>query len=253
MADSIGNKTAPTSTDISTPNGDQSNSSRDKTAPNSIGASAPNGDKSNSSRDKTAPNSIGASMPNGDQSNSSIFSDLSALRLTDTDTASLTGTREILSHVPVRKPTRHEFFRVHPDPDMSLLSTIFVDKEERETFFVAPEMRGTLLGETKPVLLETAITAQGVVIIVPVNLPVDGRTNPWNETMREAVERAKAEWLRMAADMRLGAYRIYKAEGQLSDPVWPEQSLGELLEIAFRGRIIDTPDHPVLRRLRGLT
>lgn len=198
------------------------------------------------------PNEVQPPLRTGTESNS-IFSDLAALRLSDTDTASLTGAGEVLSHVPVRKPTRDEFFRVHPDPHMSLVSTVYVDKAERETYFVTPAMRGTLLGETKPVLLTVAVTTQGVVMIFPVNLPVDGRTNAWNDTARQAVELAKTEWVRMAADMRLGGNRIYKAEGELSDPEWPEQSLSELLEIAFRGRIIDTPDHPVLRRLRGLT
>jgi hypothetical protein len=28
--------------------------------------------------------------------------------------------------------------------------------------------------------------------------------------------------------------------------------LNELLEIAFRGRVIDNEDHPVVKRLRGL-
>ena len=56
----------------------------------------------------------------------------------------------------------------------------------------------------------------------------------------------------MAADMQLRAYRIFKAEGQLSDPIWPDKSLQELLELAFKDRVIDNMDHPVVRRLRGL-
>jgi len=33
--------------------------------------------------------------------------------------------------------------------------------------------------------------------------------------------------------------------------VWPTESLKELLKIGFRDRLIDTVDHPVLKRLRG--
>jgi hypothetical protein len=182
----------------------------------------------------------------------SIFADLEALRLSTDDAAGLTGTRERLLHVPVGNPNRHAFFRIHPDPAMSLVTTIFEDKAARETFFVVPEMRGVLLGETKPVWLAIAITAQGVVLMFPISLPTDGRTNPWLETKRQAAELAKTRWVRMVADMQLGAYRIFEAEGELPDPVWPEQSFRELLEIAFKGRIIDHEDHPVVRRLRGL-
>ena len=34
---------------------------------------------------------------------------------------------------------------------------------------------------------------------------------------------------------------------------WPEQTLNDLLEIAFQDRIIQSAEHPVVRRLRGLT
>jgi hypothetical protein len=91
------------------------------------------------------------------------------------------------------------------------------------------------------------------VFIWPLALPSEGgRRSDWHETAREAAERAKKAWVRLSADMSLGAYRIYQAEGALSDPTWPEKSLNELLEIAFKDRIIDREDHPVVRRLRGL-
>ena len=56
----------------------------------------------------------------------------------------------------------------------------------------------------------------------------------------------------MRWDTSLGAYRIYKAQGDLSEPSWPEQSFGDLLEIAFRECTIDSEKHLVVRRLRGL-
>jgi hypothetical protein len=57
----------------------------------------------------------------------------------------------------------------------------------------------------------------------------------------------------MVADIPFGAYRFYEAEGVLSEPLWPEKTLSELLEIGFKDRIIDSVDHPVIRRLRGLS
>jgi hypothetical protein len=50
----------------------------------------------------------------------------------------------------------------------------------------------------------------------------------------------------------LGAYRVFAAEGELPDPAWPGKPLRELVEIAFRDRVIADPEHPVVRRLRGL-
>ncbi|MBV8589830.1 MAG: hypothetical protein JO212_07165 [Acetobacteraceae bacterium] len=182
----------------------------------------------------------------------SIFDNLDALRLS-VDTAATAGMREVLRHVPVRKPNRTEFFRTHPDASMSIVTTVFSDREEREVFLVSPELRVELAGDLKPVLLITAVTRQNVTFLWPVALPDEsGRRNPWAETAREAAELAKTAWVRMAADMQLGAYRVYMAEGELPDPAWPEKSLKELLEIGFKDRTIDSVGHPVVKRLRGL-
>jgi hypothetical protein len=53
--------------------------------------------------------------------------------------------------------------------------------------------------------------------------------------------------------MSLGAYRIYEAEGQLSAPVWPDKTLPELLKLGFKDRVVDSAEHPVVKRLRGLS
>ena len=66
-----------------------------------------------------------------------------------------------------------------------------------------------------------------------------------------AAELAKAKWIRMQADMALSGYRIYQAEGQLSEPEWPGAPFNELLDIAFKDRVIDSQDHPVFNKLLG--
>lgn len=181
-----------------------------------------------------------------------IFEDLDSLRLSPESAAS--SVREVMTHVPIRKPGRSEFVRVHPDPAMTLTTSVYMDKEERETFFVFPGMRDALVGEMRPALLLLGITRQGVIFIWPLALPLDGgRPSPWYETARQGAELAKAHWVRVAADMSLGAYRLYQAEADLSEPTWPTKSLSELLTVAFKDRVIDRGDHPVVRKLRGLT
>jgi hypothetical protein len=181
-----------------------------------------------------------------------IFANLDSLRLS-ADAAAFDGTSEVLTHVPVRKPNRHEFCRTRAEPEYWFDTGVFEDKEERETFFVAPPMREALVGEIKPVLLVPTITRQGVLLLWPLKLPTEGqRHNGWMETARQAAELAKTKWVRVAADMSLGGYRIYQAEGDLSEPEWPDKPLPEILQIAFRDRIVDSESHPVVRRLRGL-
>jgi hypothetical protein len=53
--------------------------------------------------------------------------------------------------------------------------------------------------------------------------------------------------------MALGAYDVFEGSNDLPEPSWPEVSFKEILRIAFKDNYIETPDHPVLRRLRGLS
>jgi len=180
-----------------------------------------------------------------------IFSNLEALRLSP-DEASQIGTEEVLVHVSVRRPTVSEFVRTNPDPAMSLATSIFVDPE-RETYFVAPAARDLLVAGVKPVLLLPAVNQRGLFFIWPIALgDGTGRRNAWHETAREAAELAKREWVKIVSDMPGGCYRIYKAKGKLADPVFPEKNLEELLRLAFKGRVVDSEDHPVVKQALGI-
>jgi hypothetical protein len=54
--------------------------------------------------------------------------------------------------------------------------------------------------------------------------------------------------------MSLGAYELFEAtSNSLPDPIWPDFPFKEIMQIAFRDRVIDTPDHPLVKKLQGLT
>jgi hypothetical protein len=160
--------------------------------------------------------------------------------------------RRILTTVPVRKPHRQEFVRVHPDENMRLETALLEFREERQSYLVDPALWPTLPGEATPKSLYTAVTIQGVIMLWPVRLPDEnGRLDDWNTAAHEAAKRAETQWVRVVANMALGAYDIFEAMGQFPDPAWPDLTFQRLLEIAFRDRFIDSLDHPVLRRLRG--
>jgi hypothetical protein len=73
----------------------------------------------------------------------------------------------------------------------------------------------------------------------------------WWRSLRGAAEVATKSWVRVKANMNLGAYDIFQAENTLSDPEWPELDFWDLIKIAFRDHLIDRIDHPVIDRLRG--
>ncbi len=181
--------------------------------------------------------------------------DPAALRISQ-DFAADAGVKQVLATIPVRKPGKQDFIRTHPSEEYRLTTVVIELKDERsESYLVTPDLRDELIGEVIPVTLFLAINRQGVVFFWPCKLPdLSGRVNAWHESALEAAHLARDGWIRVTADMSLGAYRIFQATGELPDPEWPTESLGELLKIAFKGgKLIDAVDHPVLKRLRGET
>jgi hypothetical protein len=173
------------------------------------------------------------------------------LRLSQ-DFASTVGVKKKLVTVPVRKPTRQEFVRVHPDPDYRLDTAVLELKAERETYLVGRDLWAEVPGEVVPKTIFTAMTRQNVLLLWPIRLPgEDGRHDEWNRSALETAERAKHRWVRVAANMHLGAYELFEAPADLPEPQWPEEKFNEILKIAFRDRFIQEISHPVLRRLRG--
>lgn len=164
----------------------------------------------------------------------------------------MAGVQKLITTIPVRKPDRQWFFRVNPDPNFQLTVGVMEVKEERETYIVHPNLYNELAGEVKSVKLFCCITKQGVFFVWPVPLPdMDGKMNPWHRSAAEAAERAQHAWTRMAANMHVGAYDIFKPLGDLGEPEWPELDMQEIINIAFRDYIIKDVQHPVVKRLRG--
>jgi hypothetical protein len=180
-----------------------------------------------------------------------LFSDISKLRLNQSflETG---GAKKILSTVPVRKPHKQEFFRVCADETYRQPFAVIDLEADRERYLVTPPIAEALPMEIVSEMLFTAINRQRVVFLWPVPLPrCDGRVIEWHRSAMEHAERAMTEWVKVVANMGLGAYECTPAPIKLPDPEWPDYPFTELLRIAFRDRVIASFDHPVLKRLRG--
>jgi hypothetical protein len=179
--------------------------------------------------------------------------DPAALRLSQSF-ADTVGVKKLVSTVPVRKPNRQDFVRVHSDPAYRLTPTAIIElKDDHETYLVRPDIAQQLPGEFNVVTLNTAINRQGVIQLWPVKLPgPDGKYSEWHRSAAEAAELAMKQWVRVRANMSLGAYEIFEASGDLTDLIWPDISFEEILKIAFRDRYVDRVDHPLLQKLQGI-
>jgi hypothetical protein len=178
--------------------------------------------------------------------------DLESLRI-NRSAAKAVGAEKILA-VHVRRPQKHDFFRVHPDEKFRMDVAIVEIPGERskEIYILTNGMVDELPNTYAMATAFVCINRQGDLSIWLVKIPADGSSgNEWLDSAREAASRAMKDWTRLSANMTAGCYDIYRAVGDLPEPVWPPHSFGEIMRVAFRDRIVDHPNHPLIRRLVG--
>jgi hypothetical protein len=187
-------------------------------------------------------------VPKGEPTD--IFNDLTELRKS-------TAKPVIKREAPRagRKPSPTSYFRVHPDPGMSLEASIFKyeEKTERANLFVYPSMRGhPLLRDRLRLVLLSVICSwpSREISIWPAPLDSSTHTNRWHVTANAAWHLAKTNWVQMAAAG--DHYGVHVAEGELPEAEWGDRSLQELLKAAFKAHIINDDDCPFMRKLRGI-
>ena len=171
----------------------------------------------------------------------------------------LAASIENLTRVSTHKPKKDVYFRVHPDHFVDLISIEDKDGMETTTYVIAEDLLKQALGEDAitSMLLNRRyylyVTQSGSYGLWGVTLPMDeGQDmNSWAESALSVIHRAQGEWLRHYAKRGDGGYRIIPASKDLGDPKWSEESWEEIVELAFKGKIIEDIDHPIFEKLRG--
>lgn len=184
----------------------------------------------------------------------SYFANLEQFKV-DMKQAGLEGALEQLASIEVRKPPAGEYIRVHPQPEMTISVALHENKEgyTTEYYIVMPNMLSTMLDLRGAIFaqLYVAVNRSGATMLWPVKLPTGGASNPWFVSALQGAESAKKHWIRIFADPGRSQYRIMRAMSEIKEPEFPENPLSELLELAFKGKVIDSIDHPMCRKLRG--
>lgn len=170
-------------------------------------------------------------------------------------TASGSGVVEEVMSIAIGRPNKMTFFRVHPDfcAEFSLLKPEEELNAGREPYAVSGEMSPLMADLIKPYRLYLVSTARGSHMIWPVRIEEDGMpsNNQWGESAHRAAQRAMEKWVRMASDMELRHYRVYVAQDEIGEPIWPDIEPDELIELAFKDRFISDQSHPVYRAIIG--
>lgn len=161
-----------------------------------------------------------------------------------------------LSIIPIRKPKKTEYFRKRPGNEWVIDLPIYED-DDGEIYLVGPQCLGFLndQGLIRRARIHTLIAyGSGVLFLSPIGLPdADGKHNSYNRSREEEYRKAETEWVRIIANKALGGYNSSKPESKYPEPDWPTppHTLKEALSIAFKGKYINEPDHPIINRLKG--
>lgn len=177
--------------------------------------------------------------------------DLNKLALPQ-DFQNMPGARKLWTVIPVRKPSKTEFFRVLDDDKYTIQTAIIELKEENETYLIDPQLLVDLSEFIVPVQVVMAVTRMGALMVWPVKLPQE-RRNAWHDTALQAAELARTKWVCMRANMHAGCYDVLQATGKLPEPEFPttELTFQGMLELAFRDFYVDNISHPLVLRLSG--
>jgi|SRR5271166_729825 len=178
--------------------------------------------------------------------------DMASLRL-DQSFVETAGVKKLLTTVPIGKPSPQDFIRIHPGQEYRETFAMIELKEDREFYLLQREIARALPGEFFTATVFVCINRQGVIRLVPVRLPgPDGKKNNWHQSLMDGVQLAMLRWVRIKANMALGAYEIFEAAATIPDPTWPDLTYQELLRIGSRDRVVNSLDHLLIKRLRGL-
>jgi hypothetical protein len=184
-------------------------------------------------------------------------SDFAAIRLPP-DFEREAGVRKQLTLVRVRGPRKQEWIRVHSDLFARYATITYKENDESkpEVYLVMPNVARQLgADEITIATLYLACNRQGEIFIWPCRDPRPGsRAGDLAATSRIAAAEAAMK-RQVRVQWRSPAFEISFRDDSIPDvePIWPDKSLDELVEIAFgrTGLVIRDLNHPVIKILQG--
>ena len=159
----------------------------------------------------------------------------------------------VLAQVPVRRPGKDEWVRVHPGTNErgfthSVTAGVYESSATRDIYLVRPHMQPYLGALMKRVNLHLTVSSTGAVFLWldPVE---SGGAPGWANSRRKAIQLARGGWVRLEANMSASAYDVFQSPTTIVHPEWPAESMAEILKLAFGDFDIRGPDHPIVRNL----
>lgn len=164
-----------------------------------------------------------------------------------------------LPHHPISQAK--DFVRLHPDeenywsPELCFVSVPIKGSKRETLHLIDEELAMRFLPSAKIQRFRLALASKPGDVFFLAHIPTRNLDNTWNAANLQACEQAKTLWTQATSRKDEGV-ETYKVDASrdvdaFPNPNWPSQSLDDLIEVTFAGRMILTEDHPGLLRLIG--
>jgi hypothetical protein len=153
-----------------------------------------------------------------------------------------------------------DFVRLHPgedywSPELCFVMVPIKGSKRDSLHLVDEDLAMRFLPSGKILRFRLALASKPNDVFFLCRIPTRNLDNSWNRDTIAGCEQAKTRWTQATSRGEEGddAYLLQVARDPdaFPEPKWPEQSLSDLIDRAFAGRMICSEDHPALLRLVG--
>jgi hypothetical protein len=158
----------------------------------------------------------------------------------------------------VGRPENDAYIRTYPDPSWWRDAFVFEHKGadgKKALYLVAKPLRKLeeLEGKVKRKRMVPYITLTGAIGLWPIG--IEHPDNSWVASAMRACEEARTAWTMVVSRKEIGQNKVRQASGKHPDPVWPDLTFDQMIDLAFLPEQRITPrnykTHPVMRKVRG--
>jgi hypothetical protein len=160
--------------------------------------------------------------------------------------------------VQCRKPPKGLFFTVPPEKSKPWMNRKFyfvLQMEGRDPYLVHPKIAEQKKEEDtiRPVLIVRYVTMAGDEGLWPLKLnDPDGKANVWNTSAQNILELAESgNWVRMVNGGKYYRPQLSKKNLEQVPPKFTDRPFQDLVDIAFKDRIVTALDHEVWEALEN--
>jgi hypothetical protein len=189
-------------------------------------------------------------------------SDFSLDKFKSKHAAAIAGVETLLTALPhYPLALAKDFVRLHNDEknywsDELCFVNVPIKGQKKDTLhLITEDLALRFLPSGRVLHFRLALASKPFDVFFLCHVPTRNEDNTWNASNLLACEQAKNLWIQATSRKEEGvdAYKIDSAQDAdaFPAPKWPCQSLNQLIEVTFVGRMITDEDHPALLRLIG--